>query len=303
MSIVYSVPEWIVKQFYEQYGFDVTEKILTAFLKENDTTIRCNVNRVSPDELIDILKGEDISASKSKYLDFGLKISGYNYLDAVKSFKDGLYQIQDISSMFVAKIANPKPDSYVIDVCAAPGGKALHMAELLSETGYVEARDVSENKVALIKDNIDRMQASNVGARVMDALALDELSVDKADIVIADLPCSGLGVIGKKKDIKYKMTFEKQQELEQLQKNILSVVNNYVHVGGYLIYSTCTINERENIENVRWFMKKYHFELESISEYLPEELRSKETDEGYLQLLPGVHDCDGFFIARLKKVL
>ena len=119
---------------------------------------------------------------------------------------------------------------------------------------------------------------------------------------VADLPCSGLGVIGNKSDLKYKMSATAITELEELQRNILAVVNRYVKLGGVLIYSTCTINPGENIDNVRWFAKTFNFELESISEYLPEALRSETTDEGYIQLLPSVHDCDGFFVARLKRV-
>ena len=302
LSIKYSMPEWIIRKWLSEFDEETVEKMLRSFLTVDDTTIRCNTNRISVEELKKSLEEENVVATEAPYLPFALKISGYNYLDTVKSFKDGLFQIQDISSMLVGLVAHPKKDSYVIDVCAAPGGKSLHVSELLGATGYVEARDLTESKVNLIKENIERMQAVNVGARVMDALTLDELSIEKADIVIADLPCSGIGVIGKKKDIKYKMTKEKQEELEKLQRDILSQVQNYVKPGGFLIYSTCTVNSGENIENVRWFMKNFKFELEGFSELLPKELVCKTTDKGYLQLIPGVHKCDGFFIAKLKRI-
>lgn len=303
LSIKYSMPAWIIKDWLEEFTEDTVEKILEAFLCIDDTTIRCNVNKTNTEELKKLLEEESVVAQNAPYLDFALKISGYNYLDTVKSFKEGMFQIQDISSMLVALVANPKKDDYVLDVCAAPGGKSLHMAELLEGTGYVEARDISEYKVGLIRENIERMEAHNVGARVMDVLVFDELSIDKADIVIADLPCSGLGVIGKKKDIKYRMTKEKQEELEQLQRDILSKVQSYVKPGGYLVYSTCTINKGENIDNVNWFINNYKFELESISDELPKELRGDTTDKGYLQLLPGIHECDGFFIAKLRRIV
>lgn len=301
LSVVYSMPEWIISNWLQEFDVETVEKILQAFLKVDDTTIRCNVNVMGVEELKKQLEEESVIAQKAPYLDYALKISGYNYLDTVKSFKAGLFQIQDLSSMFVAMIAAPEKDNYVIDVCAAPGGKALHVAELLKGTGCVEARDLTEYKVGLIKDNIERMHIENVRARVMDALEYDEASVKKADILIADLPCSGLGVIGKKKDIKYKMSADKQKDLEQLQRDILSQVQNYVKVGGALIYSTCTINKGENLDNIRWFTEKFDYELESISDLLPKELVCETTDAGYLQLLPGVHECDGFFMAKLRR--
>ena len=135
-----------------------------------------------------------------------------------------------------------------------------------------------------------------------DAIVYDPVSFQKADIVLADVPCSGLGVIGKKQDIKYKMTEAKQMEIVRLQRKILHVVQNYVKPGGVLIYSTCTIGADENQLNVKWFLENYPFRLESIDSYICDELKSKTTKGGYIQLLPGVHQSDGFFIARLKRV-
>jgi 16S rRNA (cytosine967-C5)-methyltransferase len=204
--------------------------------------------------------------------------------------------------MLVAHIANPQKDDYIIDVCAAPGGKALHIAELLQGTGHVEARDLTDYKVNLIQENILRSGVSNMEAVKWDATVLNEDSVDKADIVIADLPCSGLGVIGKKTDLKYKMTKETQDELVQLQRQILSKVVAYVKEDGTLIYSTCTIHEGENMGNVHWFLKEYpQFELTSIEEFLCDDLKLSVQEKGCLQLLPGVHQSDGFFIAKFKK--
>ena len=141
----------------------------------------------------------------------------------------------------------------------------------------------------------------NIEAVSMDALVFDPGSEEKADIVIADLPCSGLGVIGKKADIKYKMTEKTQEELAQLQKDILAVVHRYVKPGGTLVYSTCTINAEENIENVRWFLEQYpEFEVRSLEPVLCSELKDS-VEEGCLQLLPGIHESDGFFISAFQK--
>lgn len=153
-----------------------------------------------------------------------------------------------------------------------------------------------------MQENLERTGRINMTAIRQDATVFDGASVEKADILLADLPCSGLGVIGRKPDIKYKMTEAKQQELVKLQRKILDTVWSYVKVGGTLIYSTCTIGADENQYNVKWFLENYPFRLESIDPYLCDALKSRTTKAGYLQLLPGVHGTDGFFIARFKRV-
>ena len=301
LSIKYSMPTWILEKWKKSYDWETIERILQGFLQEKGTIIRCNLNRISKEDLKKKLEAEGVTVTQHPYLEYALEISGYDYLGDLESFEDGDFQVQDLSSMLVAEIAAPKEGDYVIDVCAAPGGKSLHIADKLHGTGHVEARDLTDYKVDLIWDNIERSQMKNVEAVRHDALVYDEESKEKADIVIADLPCSGLGVIGKKADIKYKMTEETQRELAKLQKNILQIVHRYVKPGGTLVYSTCTINEEENMENVRWFLQQNpEFESVSVEPLLCEELK-KSVKEGCLQLLPGIHESDGFFIAAFRK--
>ena len=301
LSIKYSMPTWILEKWKKTYDWETIERILQGFLQEKGTIIRCNLNRISKEDLKKKLEAEGVTVTQHPYLEYALEISGYDYLGDLESFEDGDFQVQDLSSMLVAEIAAPKEGDYVIDVCAAPGGKSLHIADKLHGTGHVEARDLTDYKVDLIWDNIERSQMKNVEAVRHDALVYDEDSKEKADIVIADLPCSGLGVIGKKADIKYKMTEETQRELAKLQKNILQIVHRYVKPGGTLVYSTCTINEEENMENVRWFLQQNpEFESVSVEPVLCEELK-KSVKEGCLQLLPGIHESDGFFIAAFRK--
>lgn len=301
LSIKYSMPTWILEKWKKTYDWETIERILQGFLQEKGTIIRCNLNRISKEDLKKKLEAEGVTVTQHPYLEYALEISGYDYLGDLESFEDGDFQVQDLSSMLVAEIAAPKEGDYVIDVCAAPGGKSLHIADKLHGTGHVEARDLTDYKVDLIWDNIERSQMKNVEAVRHDALVYDEDSKEKADIVIADLPCSGLGVIGKKADIKYKMTEETQRELAKLQKNILQIVHRYVKPGGTLVYSTCTINEEENMENVRWFLQQNpEFESVSVEPVLCEELK-KSVKEGCLQLLPGIHESDGFFIAVFRK--
>jgi 16S rRNA (cytosine967-C5)-methyltransferase len=285
LSVEYSMPEWIIKQWISAFGEEKTEHILQAFSKEYRLSIRTNLNRTTPEKLADALRAQGMDVQISEQLPYALEISGYDRLSAIPQFLAGDFYVQDVSSMMVAEWANVKAGDTVIDVCAAPGGKSTHIAELLQGTGHVMARDLTEEKVALIRENISRHGLSNMDAEVMDATVFDENSEGTADVLICDLPCSGLGVLGRKTDIRYKMTPEKQGELVALQRQILSVVCAYVRQGGTLLYSTCTIHRGENEENVEWFLKEHpEFELEKMK-----------------QLLPGEAGQDGFFLAKLTR--
>jgi 16S rRNA (cytosine967-C5)-methyltransferase len=298
LSVNYSVPEWLVTEFLTQYGFETAEKMFAASLKEKEITIRCNTKRISPKNLKELLMEEGLTVLESGYLDYAFKIKNFDYLEQLNSFRQGYFTVQDVSSMLVCEAAGIKSTNFVIDVCAAPGGKALHAAEYAKS---VSARDLTEYKVKLIEENINRMGFTNVSAMVWDASVTDPKVLGRADVVIADLPCSGLGVIGKKSDIKYKLTQNQHKELIELQKSILNTVSSYVKKGGVLIYSTCTVYKGENEDNREWFLNNYDFEAENLDPYLPEQLRSNTTKEGYLQLLQGVHDTDGFFLSRFRK--
>lgn len=285
LSVMYSMPEWIITEWLKNYDREMVEKMLQAFLAERPTTIRCNLSQISREELAEELKKEGVKVRLCDTVDSALFISGYDYLGALESFRTGHFQVQDISSMEVAEWAAPKEDEYIIDVCAAPGGKSLHLADKLAGKGHVEARDLTPYKVDLIRDNIARIGIDNIEAVCQDATVYDEASEKKADILIADLPCSGLGVLGKKTDLKYKMNPDTQEELVHLQREILSVVYRYVKSGGKLLYSTCTIHRAENQENAAWFAERYpEFEL----------VRER-------QFLPGVDDSDGFYIAEFVR--
>lgn len=302
LSVRYSMPEWILQKWLAQFDFEVVEKICRGLWQESRTCIRCNLSRAPKETIIEKLRAQNITVKEVPYLPYALEISDYNYLQAITAFKEGLFQVQDVSSMLVAEVAAPKWGDYCIDVCAAPGGKSLHLSDKLNGSGYVEARDLTDIKVSLMQENLERTGRINMTAVRQDATVFDGASVEKADILLADLPCSGLGVIGRKPDIKYKMTEAKQQELVKLQRKILDTVWSYVKVGGTLIYSTCTTGADENQYNVKWFLENYPFRLESIDPYLCDALKSRTTKAGYLQLLPGIHGTDGFFLARFKRV-
>lgn len=302
LSIQYSMPEWILNLWLKAYDSDVVEQMLQAFQRETPLTIRCNLRMVTPKQLKEHLEAEGVTVKVHPYLEYAFHISGFDYLGDLESFQNGEFSVQDISSMLVSELAGPKEGDYVIDVCAAPGGKSLHMAEKLNGSGHVEARDLTEYKVGLIQENIERTGLSNVEAVQQDALIFDETSVGKADIVLADLPCSGLGVLAKKTDLKYKATKEGADSLAKLQREMLKNVQAYVKDEGKLVYSTCTINPAENMDNVHWFLNEYpEFELIDIHGSLCEELQKDVKENGCIQLLPGVHQSDGFFLACMKK--
>ena len=177
----------------------------------------------------------------------------------------------------------------------------MHALDILNGTGRLYAFDVSDKKLEPIVENAVRMGCRNFEAKVADATEYHEEYKEKADVLIADLPCSGLGVMGRRNDIKYNMTKDKEASLVKLQRDILKNVSGYVRPGGIMVFSTCTIHRAENEDNVRWILDNLPFEAVSMDEYLPGELKCATSGEGYIQLIPGVHRCDGFFIARFRK--
>ncbi len=301
LSVKYSMPENLVIRWLKEYGEETTECMLKDFLTEKPLTVRCRTYRTSQEEIIQSLTDQGVEVKPAPYLPYACTISGFNHILSLDAFIQGKIQVQDVSSMFVAEAADPKKGDYVIDLCAAPGGKSLHIGDKMEGYGTVDARDISQAKVDLIEENIRRTGSINVQTKVQDATVFDLDSEFKADIVIADVPCSGYGVIGKKPEIKYRMTPQKQEELVILQRTILNRAAEYVKPRGTLIFSTCTIAKEENEENMLWFLNNYPFRLESLDPYLPEELHSETTALGYLQFLPGIHKTDGFFIAKFRR--
>jgi len=300
-SVRYSMPAWIVSMWEESYGRETAVTMMESFLKNKKTTVRCNLAKASKEEIIQSLRNQGAEVSESGISEAVLCIEKYDYMEGLEAFQKGYIQVQDLSSSFVGEIADPKKGDYVIDVCGAPGGKSIHIADKLDGTGMVEVRDLSLLKINMVEENIRRCGFLNIRTKVQDALVTDPDSVEKADIVIADLPCSGLGIIGRKPDIKYRMTPEALESLAALQRNILTVAQAYVKPGGRLIFSTCTINRKENEENARWFLEQFSFDCISLKGKLGEKLDSAAANRDFIQLLPGIHPCDGFFIAAFQK--
>lgn len=312
LSITYSMPLWIVNRMMIWYGEEQTEAILKTFLGEDDLTIRVNTNRITKEELIQKIEEKEIQVLDGYYLQEALHLKNVNYVRRIPGFLQGEFFVQDESSMLLYHMANPEKELEkvkkntderikVLDLCAAPGGKATHFAQMLEDKVFIEARDLSQGKVDLINENIERLGFNNIETVVWDALVPDNEKKEWADIVIADLPCSGLGILSKKNDIKYHMSEEQLLELANLQKTILTNAASYVKPGGILLYSTCTINPEENEENARWFLEHFNFYGEELNPYMTDLLQESLLEDYMIQLLPGVVKCDGFFIAKFRK--
>ncbi len=315
LSIKYSVPQELVGMIEASYGREMTELILESFLKEKKVSAITNTVKITKKELVNLLKSKGITVEDAPYVEDAFILLDYNYLDDIEEFSAGMFQIQDISSMLAGVIASPAKDSTVLDVCAAPGGKSIFAALMMSGTGHVISRDVSERKTGQIEENVERLGLSNIDVEVSDAAVHNIEDEDMADMLIADLPCSGIGIIGRKPDIKYNVSRDKIDGIIQLQRKILDSIYSDVKHGGYIVYSTCTLNSQENEENVR-YIKSKGFEAVDITASLPEKLIDdakragkhyydkliKDAADGMLTLIPGVYECDGFFVAKLKRI-
>ena len=294
------MPGWILSMWEKEYGRETAEKIAESFLTERPLSVRINQSLASREAVLESLGAQGISVSEDLGPGFVLSIKDYDYLEQVEAFSKGWIIVQDFSSSLVGVIAEPKSGDFVLDVCSAPGGKTLDMADRLSGTGLVEARDLTEYKIFLVEQNVSRCGFANVRTKVADARIFDAESEGKADLVLADLPCSGLGIIGKKPDIRMRLKESDLSSLAALQREILSAVWRYVKPGGTLIYSTCTIDRMENEENAAWILNNLPFRKKEISGLLPEPLRGW-CHENEIQLLPGVFPCDGFYIAAFER--
>lgn len=301
LSIRYSMPEWIVGRWLSVYGERETKAMLSSQYEERKTSVRRKMD-VSEEEFFAAIAADGGKVELSRILPYAYQLSGYNFLEGMKTFQKGWFQVQDVSSMLAVEAAGIRQDMFVLDVCAAPGGKSLLAADIMQGTGTVLARDLTEQKVEKIEENIERLGYQNIKAECRDALVFDPELAEKADVVIADLPCSGLGITGHKNDIKYRVTEESVQELAQLQRKILSVVWQYVKPGGTLVFSTCTVTEEENTKNREWILANTGLTEDSLVPYLPERYANyPSAAEGYVQLRQGIDGTDGFFIARFIR--
>lgn len=316
LSVKYSMPQWLVDMWLDEYGREGTVTLLEGLLQIHPVSLR--FKSTLPEEeretYLTMLQKTGAELKQSAYLPYVYTGTNIEGIGTLPGFAEGAFTVQDVSSALAVTAAGIKAGDFVMDICAAPGGKSILAAE---KAERVLARDVSESKIALIEENLERMQVSNVTTQVSDATVADAAYTQQADVLIMDVPCSGLGVMGKKRDIKYHASYESIESIVELQRRIVKNSWQYVKPGGILLYSTCTINRTENEDMVRWISDNFPFEPVSLSEDLPEKLLSEVRDcrarlpktsdlpeelrAACIQLLPGFMSTDGFFFAKLRR--
>ncbi len=297
LSIMYSHPRWMVKRWLERFGEVKTEKLLYVNNRRPYNTLRVNKLKSTVYDIIGELRKHEMHYFQSNYLPESIVVKSYKpELPTMDIFKEGKITIQDTSAALAAKLAAPVEGMTVIDVCAAPGGKSFYLAEQMNDKGKVIAIDKFQSKLRFIVEGAERLGLKSIETICADAVDL-ELE-EPADLIFADVPCSGLGTISKKPDIKWKREPEDIYKLAELQKKILDNAAKNVKPGGVIVYSTCTIEPEENIENIKWFLKKYtDFEIDPADKYLPSEV----CNNGMMEIYPHIHYIDGAFAVRLIK--
>lgn len=293
----YSFPAWMIQLFKNQYDHKYQD-ILKGLNERPVITYRVNQLKMSRDTALEQLRNLGYQAEETTISPYGIVVTGGKSVQQNPLFKEGVLTVQDESSMLVAPLVVSKGYEY-LDLCSAPGGKAMHLAELLKDQVPVHAFDIYDNKLRLIKQNKDRLGLSSVTIRKNNGLNLLPEFVGKAHVLL-DAPCSGLGIIRKKPEIKYMKTQEELDELVLIQRDLLETAMNYIPSGGTLVYSTCTLNKAENEENVRWFLNR-HKEFKPVSIDIGTGDRLQYSSEGFVTILPG-ETMDGFFISKLQRM-
>ncbi|MEA3424115.1 MAG: 16S rRNA (cytosine(967)-C(5))-methyltransferase RsmB [Bacillota bacterium] len=299
LSVIYSHPKWMVERWINDLGIEETE----ALLKSNNAvpylSIRTNTLKITRDDLLKKLIYLGIDAKPSTNLSEAIIIESLNQVDLfnTKLFKKGNFIVQDLSSILAVYALSPEKGEKILDMCAAPGGKSTHIAQLIEDEGTVVSRDVSYEKLYKIKENTERLELKSVKLELKDASILDEESLNAYDKVLLDAPCSGLGIIRRKPDIKWHRQMEDIDNLSKIQLVMLNNAAKYVKIGGVLVYSTCTIDKKENDEVIKFFLDTHPEFIVDTLENIPIEF----IDGNYLRILPNRHNMDGFFACRLKK--
>lgn len=290
LSTYYSHPRFYTEYFYDNYGEEFTKKLLKANNEKPPFTIRVNTLKTNRDELIKNLTESGFDIEETTYVN-ALNVLNPNGIIDTEFFEKGYFYVQDLGSILVSTFLNPRKDSKVLDLCAAPGGKTTHLSELMDNTGEIIACDKSKGKIKLIKENAKRLGCTNISPRVNDARVLNEEFINNFDYVLVDAPCSGTGLYRKKPDIKWNKGIDDLKELGVIQLEILNKAKEYVREKGLLLYSTCSLSKIENEDVIENFLKENeNFKIKKIR------------DKDVLKLFPSVDGSDGFSICLLEKI-
>lgn len=290
LSITYSCPEWIVSMWLRDYGEKKTLALLSSSLGKPPITAKINTTKYDYDTVISALESESVSCQKVERVRDCVKLYGVGAVENLQAYINGMFHIQDVSCQICCEELSAQPGDVVLDMCSAPGGKAFTVAEYMNNTGKVLAYDLHQKRVDLISSGAKRLSLDIVNACVNDAKTFNH-DIPMADKILCDVPCSGLGVIRRKPEIKYS-EMDKFERLPEIQYDILSTSAQYLKNGGVLIYSTCTVNRAENDDVCKRF-------LASHNEFEPMKLDG--FDDYKVTITPDIFDSDGFFVAKFRR--
>ena len=302
LSVIYSHPEWVVKAWIKAYGLKFTEDLCGADNTPPEVAAAVNTLLCGREELEGDFSAQGIKTERSKFFPNIIKLSGTADISKLESFRKGYFHIMDEASAAAVFALDPKPGERILDICAAPGGKSLLIGELMGNKGEIVSRDISGIKLEMLEDSADRLKIDIIRTEEKDASVLYEEDIEAFDRVLADAPCSGLGLLRKKPDIRLKKSKEDIEALVHIQREILKTASRYVKAGGRLVYSTCTLTKEENRENFLWFLENSpDFEPIDLGEVLPETMCGKAGRYGYGELYPNIHGTDGFFVSAARR--
>jgi len=302
LSVRYSYPKWLAEKYIGIFGAEFAEALLDAGNSMPELTVRTNTLRITPEELMKKLQEEGVDASPGRYVPEAVVLKSHVSISDLNAFRNGLFQVQDESSMLPVLVLAPEPGEFVLDACSAPGGKTTHMAQLMQNKGTIIARDVHEHKLKLIDSAAARLGINIVKSQMHDSTLPDREHEKAFDRILLDAPCTGLGIIRRKPEIKWTRQEKDIESITQLQKALIKAVSESLKPGGTLVYSTCSVLPEENEEIVRDFLNKNKdFIADDIAPYLPPELAGHARGCS-LHLYPNRDGIDGFFIARLKRI-
>lgn len=299
LSFNYSFEPWMVRLFIKQYEDSTAEEIMRGLNKVPSVTVRVNTLKIKYEAAVKKLKETGYEIEEGSICPEAVRIIKGKSVENNPLFIEGMATVQDESAMMVAPSMSLESNMTVLDMCSAPGGKTTHISEIMNNTGTVYAFDIHSDKLALIEQNAKRLGISNIKCSALDATIFRDDLKCHADRVLIDVPCSGLGIIRKKPEIKWTKNEAELSKLINIQRKIMSNASSYVKQGGFLLYSTCTLNKKENEENIKWFLAKYKkFVIEPV--FFGNVNNICYSDFG-VTILPNEH-MDGFFIAKLKKI-
>lgn len=300
LSVYYSIPEWIITRWMKYYGEMETKAICESLSQRARVCIRINTLKTTKDKVKALLSEEGITVLEEGFLPESLYIHAPNGIHHSPSFKAGLWTVQDESAMLVGHVLGPEKGDEILDVCSAPGGKTVHLAELMQNEGHIIGADIHEHKIELIEKNAKRLGASIVEGKLQDGMLINEDWKEKFDKILLDAPCSGLGIIKRKPDIRYAKDETAIRDINNIQRKLLKNAINYLKKDGILVYSTCTLTQEEN-QNMVEYALSLGLQLDAIPYDMPACLKPYIKDNAYIEILPHVTDTDGFFMARFRK--